>query len=263
MLRGAADDPVAARCGGQVVEVAQGHLLAPRGIEQHPRKGAAVAVGRRRRHRPVERMARDVVADPARHQDRRVARGQPALQQRQLVLGLGLGPADDRHDPGQDCERLGRAAVFCHAPLQSGIGGLGALQFLHHRKDHIGGARRELEPRGRAAGLDDDRVALRRARDVDRPRDLEEPPLVVQRPDPRWVDVDARALVGDDRAVVPAIPQPAHDIDEFVRHLVAQIVVHVRSRLKLSAALASELVTTFHAARPFERWSIEAKVRAT
>jgi hypothetical protein len=35
------------------------------------------------------------------------------------------------------------------------------------------------------------------------------------------------------------------------------------SRLKLSAALAAELVTTFQAARPWLMWSIEAKVLAT
>jgi hypothetical protein len=35
------------------------------------------------------------------------------------------------------------------------------------------------------------------------------------------------------------------------------------SRLKLSAALPAELVTTFQAARPLLRWSMEEKVRAT
>ncbi len=35
------------------------------------------------------------------------------------------------------------------------------------------------------------------------------------------------------------------------------------SRLKFSAALLAELVTTFQAARPLLKWSIEAKVRAT
>ena len=52
------------------------------------------------------------------------------------------------------------------------------------------------------------------------------------------VDIEARRLVGDDRVVVPAIPQPLDDIDEFVGDLVAQFVLHLPSRLKLSAALA-------------------------
>src|SRR5215831_15773575 len=44
--RGAADDPVAARCGGKVVEVAQGHVLPPRHVVEHAVEGAA-AFGRR------------------------------------------------------------------------------------------------------------------------------------------------------------------------------------------------------------------------
>src|ERR1700746_1506222 len=39
--RGAADDPVATRRGGRVVEVAQGHILPPRRIVEHPMEGAA------------------------------------------------------------------------------------------------------------------------------------------------------------------------------------------------------------------------------
>ena len=35
----------------------------------------------------------------------------------------------------------------------------------------------------------------------------------------------AGRLVGDDGAVVPGVPQPAHDVDEFVRDLVTQVVL--------------------------------------
>ncbi len=71
-------------------------------------------------------------------------------------------------------------------------------------------------------------MALRRARHVDRPGHLEEPALVVERMHLRRVDKAAGRLVGDDRVVVPAIPQPLDDIDEFVGPLVAQLVLHVR-----------------------------------
>ncbi len=71
------------------------------------------------------------------------------------------------------------------------------------------------------------------AGDVHRPLDLKKPPLVVERPDPRRVDIVARCFVGDDGVVVPAIPQTFDDIDKFVRDLVAQIVLHV--------ALAAEI----------------------
>ena len=129
--------------------------------------------------------------------------------------------------PGSTASSSGRAAVFRHAALQVGIGGLGRLQLLHHREHDVGGARRQLQSRRRAAGLDDDRMALRAARHVDRALDLEEPALVVERAHLAGIDVTAGRLVGDDRAVVPAIPQPADDIDELVGALVAQLVLDV------------------------------------
>src|SRR5260370_41048250 len=70
-------------------------------------------------------------------------------------------------------------------------------------------------------------MALRAARDVDRPLDLEEPALVVERAHLARVDVATARPVGDDRIVVPAIPQPSDDIDELVGDLVAQLVLHV------------------------------------
>ena len=41
------------------------------------------------------------------------------------------------------------------------------------------------------------------------------------------IDVPAGRLVGDDRAVLPAVPQPLDDIDELVGALVAQLVLDV------------------------------------
>src|SRR6516225_4088577 len=60
---GAADDPVAARRRGEVVEVAQGHVLPPRHLVEHAVEGAAGFGRRRRRYRCVERVATDIVAD--------------------------------------------------------------------------------------------------------------------------------------------------------------------------------------------------------
>src|SRR5215469_13296924 len=65
---GAADDPVAARRGGKVVEVAQGHTLPPRHVVEHAVEGAAAFGRRRRRYRAVERVATDIITDPASHQ---------------------------------------------------------------------------------------------------------------------------------------------------------------------------------------------------
>ena len=71
----AVDHPMAARGRGDVVEIAQRHLLAPRHLEQRLGKRLA-AIGRLRkvRDRAVERIAGDVVAQPLRHQRERVGR---------------------------------------------------------------------------------------------------------------------------------------------------------------------------------------------
>src|SRR5947208_13101952 len=68
-------------------------------------------------------------------------------------------------------------------------------------------------------------MALRRPLDVERTLHRIEPPLVVERPDLRLVEIDARGLVGDDRAVVPGIPETTHHVDELRRDLVAQVVL--------------------------------------
>ncbi len=39
------------------------------------------------------------------------------------------------------------------------------------------------------------------------------------------IDEDAALAVGDDGAGVPAVPEPGHDLDVLVRHVVAEIVV--------------------------------------
>jgi hypothetical protein len=50
---------------------------------------------------------------------------------------------------------------------------------------------------------------------------------MVERAHLRRVEVDAGRLVRHDRAVVPAIPEALHDVDELLRDLVAQVVLHV------------------------------------
>jgi hypothetical protein len=81
-------------------------------------------------------------------------------------------------------------------------------------------------------------MALRTAADVHRSLDLEEPPLVVQRTYSRGVEERAGRLVRQDGAVIPAVPQPLHDVDEFVRNLVTQLVLHVPFAAEIQRRLA-------------------------
>jgi hypothetical protein len=50
---------------------------------------------------------------------------------------------------------------------------------------------------------------------------------MVERANLRRVEVDAGRLVRHDRAVLPAVPQALHDVDELLGHLVAPVVLHV------------------------------------
>src|SRR5262245_48687217 len=68
-------------------------------------------------------------------------------------------------------------------------------------------------------------MTLGAAFDVERALDRKEPPLVVERPHLGLVEEGAAGLVGDDRTIVPGVPQPAHDVHEFGGDLVAQVVL--------------------------------------
>jgi hypothetical protein len=59
---------------------------------------------------------------------------------------------------------------------------------------------------------------------VERAAHLEKAAVVVERPHLVGVDVETGLLVGDDRIVLPAIPQPPDDIDKFLRPRIAQLV---------------------------------------
>ena len=67
----------------------------------------------------------------------------------------------------------------------------------------------------------------------------------------------------DEGVVLPAVPQPAHDLDELGGALVALVVVGMGSRLKFCASSSVTEVTTFQPARPPLMWSSEANLRAT
>src|SRR4051812_47511131 len=76
-------------------------------------------------------------------------------------------------------------------------------------------------------------MPLRTPRHVERTTHLEEPTLVIERTHLRRIDVSPVRLVGDDGAIVPAIPQATDDIDELVGALIAHFMLVVFVKIKI------------------------------
>ncbi len=79
----------------------------------------------------------------------------------------------------------------------------------------------------RGAGLEDHRLALGRALDVERPLHLEELALVVERVQLVRIDEDAALLVGDVGVVLPGVPEPLHHVQVLARQPIAHVVGQV------------------------------------
>ena len=208
-LRRAVDHPVAARGRSDIVEIAQRHLLAARHIQQASVRRPGRARSFPESPGPDRRADSPEMSCPIRCDTSAIALvgGEPALQARELLLRLLVALADDGHHARQDRHVVGRAPVLHDPLLQAVVGGLGRGRIaVDHGEDEVGGARRELLPGRRAAGLDDDGMPLRAALDVERALDAEEAPLVIERAHLRRVEEGAGRLVGNDGAVVPACP---------------------------------------------------------
>ena len=165
--------------------------------------------------------------------------------------------------PGRILIGFGRAAVLRRAALDVGIEGAGGVEILLHREDDLGGLRRKLAAVVGLAGLHDHRMALPRALDHERAAHRKVLALVVEEMHLRRVEIHAARLVGDDRVLLPAVPQPEHDLREFARARVALGMAAWVSRLKFKASAAASEVTRFQPARPLLIASSEAKKRAT
>ena len=105
--------------------------------------------------------------------------------------------------------------------LQVGVERLRVGQRLLGGEHRLGVTGGELPAVRRRTRLDQQRAALRRARDIERTADPEELALVVDRVNAAVVGVDARRLVADLRAVLPAVPEPDGHVDELRRPPVA------------------------------------------
>src|SRR5262249_20371250 len=89
----------------------------------------------------------------------------------------------------------------------------------------------------RAARLDQQRLAGGRPLHVERPAYLKVLSLVLERMHLGAIDEDTRLPVAHDGAFVPAMPQPADNVDELARNLVALVV--------LDMGLAAEIAIGF------------------
>jgi hypothetical protein len=126
---------------------------------------------------------------------------------------------------GQDLGVVGRAAVLGELALEVAVQGLRLLERLAGGEDHLGPARREVLAVLGGAGLDQHRVALRRARDVERPAHREELALVIEDVELVGIEVAPRRLVVEERVVLPRIPQAGDDLHELAGAAVARGVI--------------------------------------
>ena len=146
------------------------------------------------------------------------------FQRRQFPIarfGILVRVADDRGDAGQDEQLAGVATKALRPDLDVGIIGLACLFILGMGEDDLGPLRREVAAFVRRAGLENDRLALRRAFDVERAAHLEEFTLMIEPVQPVGVDELPARLVPDMGAVFPTVPQPLHHVEIFARYAIA------------------------------------------
>ncbi len=150
-----------------------------------------------------------------------------AVEQSPLLARLGGGVADDDECPGHDLHMLGVAPKPLHPSSDIGIKRLRVGEIAAAGKDHLGSLGGELAPGVRRAGLDDDRPALDRPRDVQRAAHRQEFALVVEDVQPLGIEIDAVFDIADKGVLGPAVPQPGHDIEEFAGAPIALAMLHM------------------------------------
>lgn len=144
-----------------------------------------------------------------------------AIQFFKKRVGLRLARRNRRAEAGQDHELIRGAPLRNGGGLQVCVeidrGCLGQMRGEHS----FGVSGGELLARRRRTRLHEHRPALRRPRQVERSRDLEELALVVDCANARRIEVaSCRDVVGDG-VVGPTVPQPRDDFEELMCSRVA------------------------------------------
>ena len=120
---------------------------------------------------------------------------------------------------------VGMAAVLRHAALQVVVVFLRRLDRQVRAEDRLGVLRGELLAFVGGAGLHHHRPALRRTRHIERPAHLVALALVVEVVHLARREIEPALGIAHESVVVPAVPQPRHDIDELVPARIALLVL--------------------------------------
>ena len=180
-----------------------------------------------RRQRRIDVLGAEVEIQPLREQRQRIDLQRQFLDQRHLVFGFRFGCAADRRRQIAEEHLVGIAAGFRRFVADRVIALLCARQIACRGEDDLTPSAGKTLAAAAGAGLDDDGMALRRARHRERPARLEEFSVVIEPLHLGRIGEPPALLVDDQRAVFPGIPVAEHDLHEFVGAVVAQVVLEM------------------------------------
>ena len=142
-----------------------------------------------------------------------------------LVLGLGAGGGADGVDQGAEMDLFGVAPGGGDLVLDGGVALLLNGEGAAAGEDHLGPASGKAAAAAGLAGLDDDRMALGRARHGEGAAGVEVFSPVVEAPYLVGVGEQAGVLVDHQGVGVPGFPVAGHDLQELVGAVIAAVVL--------------------------------------
>lgn len=180
------------------------------------------------RQRFVQRMIRQIDAKTFRQPSRRRLLVDIFEQAALNLPRFRLRLRQDRADAGQNLQLLRLAPVFRQPRLHVLVERPGAADALMGGEDDLRHLRRKFLAVFRRAGLHEHRISLRRPGDIQRALHGVIFASVVDRVNFIRIETNAGQFVVDDGVILPAVPQLLHNVDEFVRFLVSQLMLGMR-----------------------------------
>src|SRR5262249_728784 len=225
--RGRADHGETGISAKPLGELTHGELLAPRELDcALPAALAGVAFGDFRQ-RPVGIEARGIVAERDRERGDGVIVVNEAVEPRPLGARLLYRVADHDEAGRQNLQVITGTSGLLGAGLDVGVELAPGGEVRLRREHGFRCFRRELAAGLRGPGLDDNRPALDRARDVERAAYRQVFALVVE--DMQLVGVEIKSALGvaGGGVVRPTLAKTGHYVVEFARAGVALAMLHV------------------------------------